>query len=260
MRTFLSQITLFCISVGLQESELEDKSSLRVYQRTLMHNILAANANIDWELKYHSLIRKPADPRDECKWRGVQCNEGIISHFLCTTYMIPDYFIRMRMLPSTIQFLHLYQTKVHDGWSAATLPRDLKYVYMSLNFSNQNKADFHRLPHSIEEFHATQQNWYGPIDLRFLPESLELFQLLGRMYCSPVVDTLHISPNLKRVSIIAWEGSIVKRLETVHGERVNKRIFKFQRGSNFHLSDSKYWHFMNGELQSIFTIWQHTEM
>ena len=256
--TFFSQIIFFSVSVDTH-SDLESKS--REYQKTLMHNLLSSPTNTSWEQNYRNLIQRHAEPKDECQWRGVECENGIVTQFIFAGYMHEKVHIRMRMLPSTIRLLHLEEALIHNGWSAATLPRNLKYAYMLLNVSNRNKADFHRLPRKIEEFFASQQNWYGPIDLRFLPEGLHLFELLGTIHCSPVVDSVHISQNLKRVSIIALEESTAKRLETVRGGRIDARIFKFVNGSKFYdLGDSIYWHFTHGELQGMFTLWLHTDM
>ena len=247
----ISQIILFCISADLQDRYPEEHSNSRAYQRTLMHNLLSSPTNTRWEQNYRNIIQRGADPQDECQWKGVRCDKGIITHFVCGDFMIPDVYIRMRMFPSTIQFLHLLKTKVHDGWSAETLPRALKYAHIRLDFTHQNKVNFHRLPPNIEEFHGRQEHWHGPIDLTSLPASLEIFQLSGQLHCTPVVDNIHISKNLKRVAMNAWSGSTAKRMESVHGGHLDRKMFKFTDHIGAHLADSKYWKTFHEELRSI---------
>ena len=249
--TFLSQIIFFCVSADMQDRSPEEHSNSRYYQRTLMHNLLSSPTNTSWEQNYRNLIQRAVDPQDECQWRGVECDKGIMTHFLCADFMLPDVCIRMRMLPSTIQFLHLQRTRVHDGWSAATLPRDLEYVYMSLDFPHRTNADFHRLPLNIEELHAIQENWYGPINLTGLPEGLKIFNIGGQMRCTPIVDSMHISKNLKRVSVSAWKGSTAKRMHSVDGGEIDTKIFIFRNNARFHLADSQYWDIFSVELRRI---------
>ena len=207
----------------------------KIFQRRLMHSILAAPNGEAWDCARSRLIQNREDADDECAWRGVICHKGIIRTFITSSELTAVLPLRMRMLPSTLYHIHFCAVNLDSAWTAETLPRELRYLFITS--SDIVSIDLRKLPVHMEELHS-MQNIQGVIDLTELPKEMRLLQLWGVLISTVIVDNAAIPKSIERVRIVETGAQMVDYL-LVDGLQFDPRI---ERGRYVqHLGDSHHW-------------------
>ena len=230
------------LSVDVELSGQVYSAQSKLFQRKLMHDLIVDADGMPFIFGRRYLTRQGVDPDDECQWRGVECVEGTITSFVTGGNLIDHLRIRMQLFPSTLRAIYLRQVNLFHGWSAQTLPRDLRFLYMSITSAHERFSDLRKLPGKLEEIHCMQPMgyWHGQIDLRSLPPSLRILQIMAVIKGPIIANDSAFPENIKRVRIAYRVNSTKKRSVLTEGEELNRNVLECNY-TKLELSDSLYW-------------------
>ena len=112
---------------------------------------------------------------DECEWHGIQCTEIIIT----SIYFDTSAHIRFHMqwFPPDVRHIHLNCVDASLYWTTGDLPRELRYFSVTNCESPRHFIAMRRLPDFLEEFMFSAPSVCGDLDLRYLPETLQLIYI-----------------------------------------------------------------------------------
>ena len=117
-----------------------------------------------------------------CSWNGVKCTaDAVTSLSVLPEPSIQHITVALDWLPPKLEYVHLKDVFLYDGWLADRLPRKTKYLYMgnvgTFKETQDRCVDLQRLPAEMEEL-ILQDSWYrGKIVLTGLPQNMRILWL-----------------------------------------------------------------------------------
>ena len=218
-----------------------------------MHRVLVTHNGSPWQYADSHLIQRGEEPHDICKWRGIGCCKGVVTHFITSNDMLQARSIRINMLPSSIEYLHFFGVFLHGDWRAETLPRELRYMFL-LTKSVGASPIFSKLPSQMEELHIMQE-MSGILDLSDLPKKLEILQICGKLNCTPIVNSSTLPESIKRIRIVHRGGGPgLKKYISIDNLPIDKRIERKQL--IFYGSDSRWYTLFQAQMKDMTREWQ----
>ena len=208
---------MFCTILGhlfvLAADEMPSALTLldAQYQHQAMYRSITSNLNksTDHIRTFERYFFQDVQNRsNECAWRGVQCDDTIITSFVFVSRSIADNRIHFELdlnwLPSSLEAIHLWNIAPASPWTPERLPRKLRYFYFwgldNLNKVSQN-CNLRNLPNAIEEIHLINSWPNGSVLLADLPASVRFFSILHWDLRRVYVDNASLSDKLEVMNI-----------------------------------------------------------
>ena len=256
----MQSVIFSVLSADLQENS--QRGVHRQLQRDMMNFLIRRSNGDAIDFQNSKFVRsKDVDWNDECRWRGVDCTDGVMHTFITNEGVLgDDEVLNMRWLPSTLRFFHLQFVWLQAPWKAAELPRELRYFYSYNCYlymeeywlverqerKDQKRhdlfVDLRKLPRRLEEFRLNSGFWAGPVRLANLPETLRLLHLTKILVYPTVVDNASLPEGLKSIIIDYCEGSKNQKLISTDGAPVDNRV-KLQMVAHAFRNNSEYYNF-----------------
>ena len=226
-------ITLLAITTALAIDPVTPQNEAAQNQSTLMMKCIERNlqgstrlARSLWQLLTHG------EPNhDPCTWgRSVSCTDGILKTFVFIRmpmqYESAQWKIEMDWLPSSLEFVHLFEVDMVHGWLAARLPRDLRFLCYSAgsetSISGNRRVDLCRLPERMEEL-LVRRGWYrGNVDLTQLPRTMRLLIIWHKSVKKAFLRNAQLPDGL--IKIVLYQGGAGTWLEEIEGIDVDPRV------------------------------------
>ena len=185
----------------------------------LQDQIFRKSVNVDafrtlnqrYGLAVNHLVRDAYDLPDICKWRGVECTDGVMHTFVWHRQGLTPLGILMEWLPPTLQFLHLDRITMIHGWQPFNLPRALRYLNLNDcdRHSTQSSSslpdalialsDLRMLPSKMEEFILDNSFFMGQIMLESLPQTMRLLFLRTFFFEKVNIDPLALPDQMEYI-------------------------------------------------------------
>ena len=181
------------------------------YQHQAMHRCIKPNLNksTDHIRTFERYFYQDVQNRsNECAWRGVHCDDTIITSFVFVSPSLTDnnicFELDLNWLPSSLEAIHLRLIAPASPWAPERLPRKLRYFYFwgipkAQNISHN--SSLRNLPNALEEIHLTHSWPSGSVLLIDIPASVRFFSIwhwgLRRVY----LDSASLSDKLEVVYI-----------------------------------------------------------
>ena len=114
----------------------------------------------------------------------------------------------MDWIPPTVRAFSMHSTMTYGGYSAAALPRDLRFFFLKTCGDSLFRTplprtiDFRAIPPKLEEFFSVNSCRRGPVFLDNLPRSLRIFYL-KRIFMKEVFiafETLPLGLEMMRIT------------------------------------------------------------
>ena len=143
---------------------------------------------------------------DVCQWRGIFCDtesRQMKSLFLCGYSVSKPIIVSLDWLPPTLEHILFNRIFSCAGWSAAVLPRRLKYlmmenvkVYRSCR-PYERCIDVRKLPMDMEELIIERSWYYGSVVIHNLPQSMRILRLNNVPSTMAFIDALSLPKSLR---------------------------------------------------------------
>ena len=183
------------------------------------------------------LFRDDSLGEDACTWRGVGCTDGIVTHFILSTYNRRDrvFHVHVAWLPNTVEYLYFKEVFLHSNFAQQPLPKELRYLYIEygLKYHPDRLGVFNTeiLPPKMEELIVqTQHAFCGTVYIPSLPIRMVLCSITNFEIQKVIVDNHRLPKRLKRLDLCG-----TRNVWTVDGSEVDKRV-KLYRKNNMKLA------------------------
>ena len=162
------------------------------------------------------LCDESTDENKPCTWKGISCDDA---HAITSLRFEPlesvQALVNMRWLPPTVRDVSIHWAALYQGWSAAALPRDLRFLWLRHNvlFSAVVPPDVNlrALPTKMEELHIFDSWIGGPIAIDGLPQSMRVLRIAQhKFYAKPYVHFETLPSSLEYMSFHSIDGAKVR--------------------------------------------------
>ena len=171
---------------------------------------------------------------DICHINGFRCVDGLVREIVSGNPDMPSAgTIDLAWAPGTVEYIHLNFPSLRMGWSAALLPRQLKYMFMKncklaeSARGPERKAQLECLPRQLEEFYLFNSALCGKLNLTTLPPNLRWFVLQQTVRISLFVDIIDLPRTLHGV-LIHGEFYFSDKKKPMAAQSMKDRIAQFQ--------------------------------
>ena len=199
------------------------------YQRLLMHQILYTKKRHGWDYRTSGFILNHRYSANECLWKGVECQKGVMTGLVLNSSITRRLALRMPYLPSTLKFVHLHLLALESSWKAPQLPRELRYLYMNQCFlprpeSIPAEIELESLPARMEEYHHIHGWWFGPVNIIRVPRRMRILEIIHEKVTLVTISNDALPPSLELVYIRSLHYGVRPKLREVLGRRVDSRV------------------------------------
>ena len=181
------------------------------YQHQAMHRSIISNLSKStnhiraFERYFYQDVQNRSN---ECAWRGVHCDDTIITSFVFSSPPITldrtHFELDLNWLPSSLEVIHLWHIVTASPWAPERLPRKLRYFYFwefQIRENASQNVSFRNLPNALEEIHLIHSWPSGSVLLVDLPASVRFCSILHWGLRRVYVDNASLSDRLEVLNI-----------------------------------------------------------
>ena len=199
MRSF-PFLALLCADI-----QLEDPLDHLDPQRRCMHHFTHPEFTPHCDVDQSGLIRyfnhRVQATDDPCTWNGVHCTAGVIDSIKINMGRQMLAVVDMDWLPPTVHAFSYYAAAIAHEWTAAMLPREMRFFYMHncLVDPSERKTqplDLEKFPRQMEELHLINMKFPGKIYNFDLPETMRFVFIASRTIQKAAVHFEGLSDSL----------------------------------------------------------------
>ena len=188
------------------------------------------------------LQRKPAEPREPCKWKGVHCEAGVIDeinwqiteetvkHRAFSFYLVQSF----RWFPQTVERLKLSKQHIDAKVDTRYLPRALKRCEMK-ECGLQGDFELRTLPSVLEVLLCPRNNLQGVAHLTLLPDTVRVLDFSGNGFRRAVVSNGDL-PDALAYCVFENMKRHIFRIDCVDGGAADGRITRCASNEFFELA------------------------
>ena len=195
-------------------------------QSKAMHNFIEYDmlGGTPQALREIQICARFNDPNDACHWRGVRCEEDVVTG-VSWTLQNPDLDkITLGWLPNTVTLIRLHSKHVNEDLITRRLPIATER-FQVLDCGLSGCPDLTTLPPALKSFDVHTNNLCGTVLLTKLPEGILYVNLQNNAIVEVIVRNDALPDCLERVAVSLTGSS----LTCLDGDKVDSRVYDSQR-------------------------------
>ena len=178
----------------------------------------------------------PLTAHDACAWKGIECEDGIVTSILLNRYMYDpsfrtSYIVNINWVPQTVEKMHMLDIHLLNGWSPERLPRNLRYLCLwsciewsitsidgekertNAGVSTKGEVNLQKLPEGLEELYIVYGWTAGYLRMGCIPQNMRRLLICSSVLTHAFVHFEALPESLQEACVVC----------TKHGKTINVR-------------------------------------
>ena len=192
------------------DSTIDDQSKER--QKFIMQRFLDPESEptpvFNFSLIDHLTRDRLAHKEDPCSWDGIECTNGRVTRIKIILRPKDKVACAIEWIPPTVRALRLDNISLANGWSADTLPRDLRFLLLrycktktKYNRHSFQSIDLSKLPSHMEEIHILNSWPFGNLCIQSLPPTMKIIDIASSTISKALIDFENLPEKLRSIRL-----------------------------------------------------------
>ncbi|KNH04145.1 leucine-rich repeat protein [Perkinsela sp. CCAP 1560/4] len=193
----------------------------QAFQAFLMRKILGAR-QARYPLHETQLVDEGMREDDACVWRGVKCENGVVTEIVWQQGMEIIKTVLYEWFPPSVERIDFENLCTHDYVETRCLPKKLRQ-FRAVSCALRGHFDMQTLPFLLEVLDIRHNNFSGTVYLDLLPHTIQSINLSGNRIVKAVVYN-HLLPVSLRSVYLKQTNKVALQCLCMDDKNLDKRF------------------------------------
>ena len=194
---------------------------------------------------------------DSCTWKGIECEDGIVTSILLDRYMYDasfgvSYIVNINWVPQTVEKLHVREIHLLNGWSPERLPRNLRYLclwscnHWSITFiddekerknagvSTKSESNLQELPQGLEQLYIVYGWTAGYLRMGCIPQNMRRLLICSSVLTHAFVHFEALPESLQEACVVCTKQGKTIKVRGMGRKQHDKKVRTKMKNVGFH--------------------------